>query len=208
MLLKKQIKWWGPDDIMMLSCDGRCDKAWGASDRPHVQFDPNEPDDFAYLADHELGTAPADPGTYEGSHGKPSSVPLTPDDTHLMNKWCARACERSALTEPGKPIPATSGLEKRFFNMPWKHKKETAMFDTSGFENCSPICIEFEHPKHGLFRAKRMHPTGWEAIRRPYVGHNGNIVGVTDFTIGISNGPDAALDLCRKKIAELDSQTT
>lgn len=73
---------------MVVSCDGNCSKAWGRNTRPKVQLSDTDGDDFAYLADPELGTAPADPGTYEGTHGKPES------SADFPNKWCVRECER------------------------------------------------------------------------------------------------------------------
>lgn len=102
-----------------VACDERCDKAWGMG-RPRfypeigkdkiygygqehywpendpgvsVEFDE---DDYGYLPDDELGIAPIDPGTYEGGHGKPTSP------GQMMNKWCVIACERCAITKPGK----------------------------------------------------------------------------------------------------------
>ena len=57
----------------VLSCDGDCDNAWGIN-----------------WAGEKGKTAPADTGTYEGGHAKPT------DKKH--NKWCARECERSSLT--------------------------------------------------------------------------------------------------------------
>lgn len=81
--------------VATVACDGNCSKAWGMNNRP--KFFPAdarcEDDDYGYLADGELGTAPEDPGTYEGDEGK---VPLS------MNKWCVRECERHVLSEPGK----------------------------------------------------------------------------------------------------------
>lgn len=74
----------------VIACDAQCHKAWGINNRPKVELDPNDDDDFAYLADGELGEAPADPGTYEGGHAKPRSA----DDR--LNKWCARECERAS----------------------------------------------------------------------------------------------------------------
>lgn len=76
-------------------CDRQCSKAWGVCSRPQLQLSEDE-DDFAYLADGELGEAPADPGTYEGGIGKP----LTPDA--FPTKWCVRECERCAMSEPGQ----------------------------------------------------------------------------------------------------------
>ena len=69
-----------------LLCDGKCSKAWGANTRESVQLS-DDPDDFAYLSDSELGRAPADPGTYEGGYGKPTNK--------RHNKWCWRECEHS-----------------------------------------------------------------------------------------------------------------
>ena len=74
-----------------VGCDGNCAKAWGLNSRPCK--DDNRDND--YLLDSELAIAPADPGTYEGPHGKPDSV----DD--FPNKWCVRECERSAITPHG-----------------------------------------------------------------------------------------------------------
>jgi hypothetical protein len=97
-----------------VTCDRNCGKAWGICERPEIAFDPDEPDDIAYLADDELGEAPADPGTYEGGHGKPSS----PDE--FPNKWCVRQCERCEMFEPGEPIYIRVFTE-RVYNMPWLH---------------------------------------------------------------------------------------
>jgi hypothetical protein len=105
----------------VLACDAKCHKAWG-SERPRVYVggDPNEEgiseremfrreDDWAQLADHELGEAPVDNGWYEGDHAKPTS----PDER--LNKWCARQCERSVLVDVGKPIELPD-FNHRFFN--------------------------------------------------------------------------------------------
>lgn len=100
-----------------VDCDRNCAKAWGRSSRPKVQLSDDE-DDFAYLADGELGDAPANPGTYEGDHAKPTS----PDQ--FPNKWCVRECERCAMSKPGesdKPI-AVPAFTMRRFNQPWKHQ--------------------------------------------------------------------------------------
>jgi len=44
-------------------CDGNCSKAWGNNSRPKVYLsdEDTDPDDFAFLADGELGDAPANP---------------------------------------------------------------------------------------------------------------------------------------------------
>lgn len=106
-----EIVYFGKSAIVV--CDRRCDKAWGINNRPRVEFDPTDPDDYAYLSDDELGVAPVDPGTYEGGHGKP----LSPD--YFPNKWCVRECERSALGDGERmELPDFS---KRDYNQPWKH---------------------------------------------------------------------------------------
>lgn len=80
-----------------VACDGMCHKAWGISHRPRVQLGGDE-DDYAWLADGELGDAPQDPGTEEGGHAKPRLV-RGPED---MNTWCVRECERCVISEPGR----------------------------------------------------------------------------------------------------------
>jgi len=80
---------------MILFCDGKCEKAWGASSRPKIQLSETDENDYCYLADDELGIAPEDPGTYEGldMEGKPTC------DGGEMNRWCARECERSSIND-------------------------------------------------------------------------------------------------------------
>lgn len=75
-------------------CDGNCAKAWGISSR-QVAYEDAE-GCLTYLGDDQLGTAPIDPGTYEGSDAKPTDVSQFP------NKWCVRECERCAISEPGE----------------------------------------------------------------------------------------------------------
>jgi len=78
--------------------------------------EPRHDDDYVYVGDASLGVAPADPGTYEGDDAKPSAVPLA--DSSLMNKWCARERERSALFvlfEGCEPTPRN--LEQPLPNM-------------------------------------------------------------------------------------------
>jgi hypothetical protein len=107
----KQIVWFGRP--VTLACDGKCDKAWGFTLRPKVEFDPEEPDDSAMLADHELGAAPAAPATAEGGCGKPASPAQ-------MNRWCSRQCERSSLFEAGEQV-VVKDFSQRRYNQPWKH---------------------------------------------------------------------------------------
>lgn len=109
-----------------LACDGKCNKAWGINNRPelirnvfgdYVEMTPEErfdeaicpnADDTVDLADGELGTAPADPGTYEGDEAKPTNA--------IHNKWCARECERSVLVDRGQPIELPD-YDKRHYNI-------------------------------------------------------------------------------------------
>ena len=63
-MLEKEILYFGQKT--RIACDGKCEKAWGINNRPRVQLDKNNIDDFAYLSDDELGIAPVNPGTYEG----------------------------------------------------------------------------------------------------------------------------------------------
>lgn len=76
------------------TCDLKCEKAWGICGRPRIMHDEDDEDDYSYLADHEVGEAPENPGTYEGGHGKPFR-PREP------NKWCVRECERSEMLKHG-----------------------------------------------------------------------------------------------------------
>lgn len=68
---EKTIMWFGRS--AKLFCDGLCGQAWGIN-----------------WTGEKGETAPDDPGTYEGGHGK---------DAGSLNKWCARECERSNISE-------------------------------------------------------------------------------------------------------------
>jgi len=92
-MIAMQIRWWDEKDLWILACDARCEKAWGMNSQPKVSMSEDE-DDYAYLADDELGIAPDDPGTYEGFQAKPMCA------TNRLNKWCARECERSVMAKP------------------------------------------------------------------------------------------------------------
>lgn len=109
--MQKEILYCGCRTI--IACDEKCNKAWGVNNRPRINLSEDD-DDICYLADDELGEAPADPGTYEGGHSKPPCA-------EYMNKWCARECERSHLFNIGKEI-RLADFSKRVYNQPWKHK--------------------------------------------------------------------------------------
>jgi hypothetical protein len=110
-MIQKQITFFGHHCV--LACDANCEKAWGTNNRPRIQFPPDE-DDYAFLSDSELGIAPAEPGTWEGADGKPR----TPSE--VLNKWCARECERSILVNIGRPL-VLPDFSKRVYNRPSKH---------------------------------------------------------------------------------------
>lgn len=122
---------------VLLICDMECDKAWGINNRPRIwvedenqtiypnsnyhdiQQNPNAPkindiDNYVHLADGELGIAPRDAGTYEGSDAKPYKP-------SIHNKWCARECERcNMIGLRDLPIGESETLRdysKRHYNM-------------------------------------------------------------------------------------------
>lgn len=109
-MIHKNIIYFGKPCV--LACDAQCHKAWGINNRPRVYMHdptltvyPNDEhhyppdmdeyngDDYAYLADGELGDAPIDPGTTEGFQPKPT------EPEERLNKWCARECERSDIAD-------------------------------------------------------------------------------------------------------------
>ncbi len=114
-MIAKRITWFGED--FLLACDANCDKAWGINNRPKIEFDPYEPDDYAFLADDKLGIAPACTGIWEGGDGKP----VLPQQR--LNKWCARECERHRLVDITKGVVEIDlpDYSKLHYNMPSKH---------------------------------------------------------------------------------------
>lgn len=98
-----------------LACDARCDKAWGINQRPRVEY--GEEDDFSWWVDQALGTAPIDPGTYEGGDAKPR------EPSERLNKWCARECERSIMVRQGE-LAALPDFSRPVYNMPLNHVQE------------------------------------------------------------------------------------
>lgn len=82
-----------------VACDRRCDKAWGRDSRPRKQLSDN-PDDYVFVSDGELGTAPFPSDSTEGDQGKPSGT----SHQGPLNKWCVRECERSVMVDAGQPI--------------------------------------------------------------------------------------------------------
>lgn len=91
-MIFKLIRYFGQP--VLAACDANCRKAWGINSRPTVHLSGNE-DNFEWLADGELGDAPADPGTYEGDAAKPIRL----DDR--LNRWCVRECERCQKVDAG-----------------------------------------------------------------------------------------------------------
>jgi len=117
-MLKKEITFFGQKAVV--ACDENCEKAWGTNQRPTIQLDEENEDDWVWLNDNELGTAPTDPGTYEGGHAKPTTK------EERMNKWCVRECERCFMSAPGeydKPI-VLDDFSKRIYNMHWRNNEQ------------------------------------------------------------------------------------
>lgn len=110
-MIARQITYFGQPAVV--ACDARCEKAWGSVTRPSEPASDAD-DDVVFLADHELGEAPADPGTYEGGHAKPTCR------ANRLNKWCVRACERSVMSVPGKAgdVIETRDWSRRLYNLP------------------------------------------------------------------------------------------
>ena len=106
--MEKTITYFGQQ--AKVACDGKCNKAWGRNSRPKIYpeisldkvfntYPRNKNinlDNFLFCSDDELGTAPSDPGTYEGRDGKPIDI------SEAMNKWCVRECERCSISDCGK----------------------------------------------------------------------------------------------------------
>jgi len=103
-MLSKEVITFGQKNIIY--CDGKCEKAWGINNRPKIQLDKNNEDDYVFLADSELEIAPVNPGTYEGDCGKPSFA------TERLNKWCYRECERC-----NRVITSNSDFSERVYNI-------------------------------------------------------------------------------------------
>lgn len=115
--LRSEILYYGRRTVV--ACDRDCTHAWGCTLRPRSETLSEDEDDFALLSDVEAGTAPEDPGTYEGGYGKPMQ-------SLRHNKWCVRECERSVKWpwgQPEKPLPDFSG---RTYNIPSRHQQEVA----------------------------------------------------------------------------------
>lgn len=93
---EKRITYMGLD--ARIACDGNCAKAWGINSRPIVEIETETGTTFSFQSDDEAGTAPVDPGTYEGDDGKP----IDAKTGEYMNRWCARECERCVMTKPGE----------------------------------------------------------------------------------------------------------
>lgn len=86
-MIGKLIQAYGRPGFLM--CDAHCEKAWGINSRPQRSLNDEDEDDYVFFGDHEIGEAPAFPGTYEGADGKPVH------HRDRLNKWCFRECERS-----------------------------------------------------------------------------------------------------------------
>jgi hypothetical protein len=101
---------------VIVACDRKCEKAWGVLLCPRKQLSEQDVDDFVYLSDSELGTAPRNPGTYEGRDGKP----ISPDE--FPNKWCVRQCERCVMSKQLFSPIKLRDWNNRVYNKPQKHE--------------------------------------------------------------------------------------
>lgn len=95
---------------IQIGCDAQCGKAWGIHNRPKIQLSEN-PDDYAFFADSEVGEAPTNPGTYEGGCGKPQT------ESDRLNRWCFRECERCVDGKQEETLEAKD-FSQRVFNIP------------------------------------------------------------------------------------------
>jgi len=125
-MLEKKITFCGRE--VTVACDGQCHKAWGIQIRPRFQLT-DDPDDHAYAADHELGFAPADPGTYEGDHAKPCASVAT--DPAIINQWCVRECERMSMHDAGEPVTLRT-FDKRRYNIPRRTGRQPVLIISGG----------------------------------------------------------------------------
>jgi hypothetical protein len=102
-VIAKAMKFFGQDVVLV--CDECCDMAFGISDRPKIGETPDGA--FDMVPDSEIEKkAPKDPGSTEGADSKPRNK------AERLNKWCARACERSVIIKPHETFKYGSyGLE-------------------------------------------------------------------------------------------------
>ena len=85
------------DGPSVVACRPAGARGRGGSPRRPLVVLSDSVDDFAWLSDEELGTAPTYPGSFEGADGKPVDY----DDPLRLNRWCARECERSVILRAG-----------------------------------------------------------------------------------------------------------
>lgn len=107
----------------LIACDGRCSHAWGYC-RPRTELDPDEPDDYLAASDDEAGPCPLT-GMDLGAEGDDTK----PDSPAGMNRWCARACERSVRIGTRLGVVTSIALpdwSRSRFNMPERHPNEPA----------------------------------------------------------------------------------
>jgi hypothetical protein len=108
------------DAKRLLVCDGKCNKAFGINARPkhYNKTEEEDPDDYAFLADWEVGEALPESGTTEGGHNKPV------EKKH--HKWCYRQCERSTCSVSipcnADTVGSAIGIEIRTFETRLENK--------------------------------------------------------------------------------------
>jgi len=99
----------------VIACDAKCEKAWGMNGRERIQLSDDE-DDYAYLADDELGIAPV-VGSEDDEYGWSGGITKPSHNGDLLNKWCCRACERCCFVVPGEEV-LLHDFSMRVYNMP------------------------------------------------------------------------------------------
>ena len=208
-MVKKEIFCYGNNVIV--ACDEKCNKAWGINNRPKKVLDKDNPDDYAFLSDTELGEAPQDPGTYEGGHGKPS----TPEEK--PNKWCIRECERMELFKPTETITLRDFSKRRFnitrrFYEKAQEKKNTVpltekaaeIFMVLTFADQKDKQEEFKIPEEELPFTCRIVQKRIEALKLPITFSKTALFAVDLFAMGNPGRAVALLVDCLTKYEGLN----
>jgi hypothetical protein len=100
----------------IIKCDGKCDKAWGINEREKIKLS-DDPDDYCYLSDRELGLAPLLSTSTKRLKNKPTNK------INFPTSWCICECERSVISEPDTPYGDIDvpDFNNRVYNIPNNH---------------------------------------------------------------------------------------
>lgn len=110
--MEKIITYFGQE--LKIACDEKCNKAFGIINRPRINLDENDFDDYVFLSDDEIGEAPKKPCSMEEGNIKPSDTRLAP------NNWCIQECERCEIAEINLKLKLPN-FSKRVYNISWKN---------------------------------------------------------------------------------------